>query len=76
MNQPFSCLLIPNEKINHLTHDVLARYFKIISLKNLKNPLFVYSTFNFFLLLLDNKLSPFQIDIYTFKGHDIIIISH
>ena len=34
------------------------------------------STFNIFLLLLDNKLSPFQIDIYTFKGHDIIIISH
>ena len=34
------------------------------------------STFNFFLLLLDNKLSPFQIDIYTFKGHNIIIICY
>ena len=34
------------------------------------------STFNIFLLLLDNKLSPFQIDIYTFKGHDIIIICY
>ena len=40
-----------------------------------KNSFEFNSTFNIFLLLLDNKLSPYQIDIYTFKGHDIIIIS-
>ena len=66
MNQPFSCLLIPNEKINHLT-DVLAKDFKMICLKKLKIPL---------ILTLHFKLSPFQIDIYTFKGHDIIIICY
>ena len=32
------------------------------------------STFNIFLLLLDNKLSPFQIDIYIYTNLKVIIL--